>query len=153
MKSNQLAVKFLGFVLCIFLLSPMVCNAAPDGYTEVGVRGITMCFPDDWQVMYEGKEDLEAIYTKFQLDSYESFQKYMDGTIIEAINKDDVNLSSQLGSFENESAIDIYMMDDTSKFELEYETLKEQPEDVKQAFLEAYGSKMTSESGDRKSVV
>lgn len=40
MKSNQLAVKFWGFVICIFLLSPMVCNAAPQMTPQIKASAI-----------------------------------------------------------------------------------------------------------------
>lgn len=149
MKISKLAASCLGFFggVVIALMNPMVCSAAPEGYTEYKVQGHSISFPDDWYVMYEGKEDLEEIYTMYQLDSYESFQERLDGAILEAVNVADADLNSQTGALESENGMDLFMLEDTEKFPLDYKELKEQPEDVRQSFLEAYANQMKSESG------
>ena len=96
--------------------------------------------------MYEGNSDLKKIYTMYHLDSHDSWKNYMESTVFEAINTDDVDLTSEYGPLGNEKAISIFMMDYTQKFQPDFQELKELSDEQKTEFLTKFSNSMLAES-------
>lgn len=146
MNSKKVLGIFIGIVLCLLMVNPIAYAKEKEGHKEYKINNITVSFPDEWNVMYEGNEDLEKIYTMYHLDSHDSWVKYMDGSMFEAISTNDVDLTSENGALDNEKAISIFMTDYTKTLQPEFSELKDLSEDEKEDFLKKFSDSMVAES-------
>ena len=46
-------------ILCFLMINPGVNAKEVEGYREYKIENVTVSFPDEWNVMYEGNADLE----------------------------------------------------------------------------------------------
>ena len=81
MKGRKIPGILIGMILCFLMINPGVNAKEVEGYREYKIENVTVSFPDEWNVMYEGNADLEKIYTMYHLDSYDSWKNYMESKI------------------------------------------------------------------------